>query len=156
LLIDSWKHYKRMNSFVRGQTPNLLVSVFMLLCLICVPGSAAAQSWRSLTPTQREALAPMVQQWDTLPELQRHRLLETAEHYPQLTPIQKQRYHDRLEKWSKLTPEQREAARQKYRAFKKLPAKEREKVKQMVKEEQLKKARQSASGVAAAPANSQP
>ena len=95
----------------------------------------------------------MVQQWDTLPELQRHRLLQTAKHYSRMTPEQKQRYHSRLEKWSKLTPEQREAARKKYRAFNKLPAKEREKVKKMVKDEQARKAQQSASGVSAAPAN---
>ena len=145
-----------MKSFVHGQTPTYQVSVFLLLCLISAPGVAAAQSWRSLTPTQREALAPMVQQWDTLPELQRHRLLQTAKHYSQLTPEQKQRYHSRLEKWSRLTPEQREAARKKYRAFNKLPAKEREKVKQMIKEEQLKKAQQSASGVSAAPEAAQP
>jgi hypothetical protein len=140
-----------MKSFVPVQMQNYVVAVFLLLCLIIAPNNAAAQSWRSLTPTQREALAPMVQQWDTLPELQRHRLLETAKHYSQLTPEQKQRYHGRLEKWSKLTPEQREAARKKYRAFNKLPAEKRDQVKQMVKEEQARKAQQSASGVSAAP-----
>lgn len=144
-----------MNSLIRGRSYNYLAALFLLLCLLGVSGIAAAQSWRALTPTQREALAPMVQQWDTLPELQRRRLLETAEHYSRMTPVQKQRYHARLEKWSKLTPEQREAARQKYRAFNKLPAKEREKVKQMVEEEQLKKAQQSASGVSAASTTAQ-
>lgn len=144
-----------MKSFVHVQMQNYVAAVFLLLCLTSVPNSAAAQSWRSLTPTQREALAPMVQQWDTLPELQRHRLLETAKHYSQLTPEQKQRYHGRLEKWSKLTPEQREAARKKYRAFNKLPAEKREQVKQMVKEEQARKAQQPASGVSAAPVTNQ-
>jgi Protein of unknown function (DUF3106) len=144
-----------MKSFVPVQMQNYVVAVFLLLCLTSVPTSAATQSWRSLTPSEREALAPMVQQWDTLPELQRHRLLETAKRYSQLTPEQKQRYHDRLEKWSKLTPEQREAARKKYLAFNKLPAKEREKVKQMVKEKQARKAQQSASGVSAAPVTNQ-
>lgn len=145
-----------MKSFVHVQMQNHVVAVFLLLCLTIAPNSAAAQSWRSLTPTQREALAPMVQQWDTLPELQRHRLLETAKHYSQLTPEQKQRYHNRLEKWSKLTPEQREAARKKYRAFKKVPAEKREQVKQMVKEEQARKSQQSAaSGVSAAPVTNQ-
>ena len=143
-----------MKSFVPIKMQNYLVAVFLLLCLTGVPNNAAAQSWRALTPTQREALAPMVQQWDTLPALQRHRLLETAEHYSQMTPVQKQRYHSRMEKWSKLTPEQREAARKKYRAFSKLPAKEREQVKQMVQEEQRKN-RQPASGISAEPVTNQ-
>ena len=88
-----------------------------------------------------------MQQWDTLPETQRHHLLETAKHYPRMTPEQKQRYHDRLPAWSNLPLEQREAAREKYRAFKKVPAEKREQVKQMVKEEQERKAQQSASGI---------
>lgn len=144
-----------MKSFVPVQMRGYAIAVFLLLCLTSAPANAAAQSWRSLTPTQREALAPMVQQWDTLPELQRHRLLATAKHYSRLTPEQKQRYHDRLEKWSKLTPAQREAARAKYRAFKELPEEKREQVKQMVKEEQSRKTLHSASGVSAAPVTNQ-
>ncbi|MGA7596179.1 MAG: DUF3106 domain-containing protein [Gallionella sp.] len=123
------------------------VCLFLLLGLISFPCSAAAPSWRSLTPTQREALAPMVGQWDILPEIQRNRLLQTAKHFPQMTPEQKQRYHDRIEKWSQLTPEQREIARKRYRAFNKLPAKERDRIRQKLKAEQASKAQQSASGV---------
>jgi hypothetical protein len=144
-----------MKNFVAIQMQNYLATVFLLLCLTGVSNSAAAQSWRSLTPTQREALAPMVQRWDTLPDVQRQRLLETAKRYPHMTSEQKQRYHGRLEKWSKLTPEQRKAAREKYRAFNKVPIEKREQVKQMVKEEQARKARQSASDVSAAPVNNQ-
>src|SRR5674476_767846 len=118
----------RMKGFVHFKIQRPIVAVFLLLCLTSSPCSAAAPSWRSLTPNQREALAPMVGQWDILPEIQRNRLLKTAKYYPKMTPEQKQRYHDRLEKWSKLTPEQREAARKRFRAFKKLPANERERI----------------------------
>ena len=106
-----------MKSFVYFKIQCPIVAVLLLLSLTSSPCSAAAPSWRSLTPIQREALAPMVGQWDILPEIQRNRLLKTAKYYPKMTPEQKQRYHDRLEKWSKLTPEQREAARKRYRAF---------------------------------------
>jgi hypothetical protein len=70
-----------------------------LLSLTSFPCSAAAPSWRALTPIQREALAPMVGQWDILPEIQRNRLLETAKHYPRMTSEQKKRYNDRLKRF---------------------------------------------------------
>lgn len=131
-----------------------LTAVFLLLCLSGTTASAATVSWRSLTPAQQEALAPLSQQWDTLPELQQHRLLKTTKRYPHLTPEQKQRFRDRLTVWSKLTPEQRKAAREKYRAFKKVPPETREQVKQMVKQDQANKAQQPASGISAAPSAS--
>lgn len=118
---------------------NSIVAVFLLLCVTSTSAVAAGQAWRSLTPVQQEALAPLSQQWDKLPELQQHRLLNTTKRYPHLTPEQKQRFHSRLEAWSKLTPEQREAAREKYRAFKKVPAEKQEQVKQMIKQEQIRK-----------------
>lgn len=140
---------QRMKSFGFFKIQGPIVAVLLLLGLVSSPCSAAAPSWRALTPIQREALAPMVGQWDILPEIQRSRLIETAKHYPRMTPEQKQRYHDRLKKWSELTPEQREAARKRYRAFNKLPAKERERIKQKLKAEQARKTQQSASGVSA-------
>ena len=133
------------------QTRNLLIAIFLLLCLASTTASAATAPWRTLTPAQHEALAPLEQQWDTLPEMQQRRLLKTAKRYPHLTPEQKQRFRDRLTVWSKLTPEQRKAAREKYRAFKKVPPETREQVKQMVKQDQTNKAPQSASGVPVAP-----
>lgn len=136
-----------MKRFIFYNTQVTAVTLCLLLSVASLPCSAAAPSWRALTPTQREALAPMDGQWDILPVLQRNRLLETAKHYPKMTPEQKLRYHNRLKKWSQLTPGQREAARKRYRAFKKLPTKEREKIKLKLEAEQARKAQQAASGV---------
>lgn len=127
------------------RTRNAVIAACLLLCM--TGASAAVATWRSLSPAQHEALAPLAQQWDTLPEVQQLRLLKTAKRYPHLTPEQKRRFRDRLTVWSKLTPEQRKAAREKYRAFKKVPAEKREQVKQMVKQDQAKKAQQPASAV---------
>jgi len=138
------------------QSRNFSVAVFLLLSMAVTTASAEAASWRSLSPAQQEALAPLAQQWDTLPKAQQNRLLKTAKRYSHLTPEQKQRFRDRLTAWSKLTPEQRKAAREKYRAFKKVPAEKREQVKQMVAQDQASKAQQPASGVAAVPATSTP
>lgn len=137
-----------------AQLRNSVITAFLLLYM--AGASAATISWRSLTPVQKEALAPLSQQWDTLPEAQQHRLLKTAKRYSHLTPEQKQRFRDRLTVWSKLTPEQRKAAREKYRAFKKVPAEKREQVKQMVKQDQANKIMQSASGVPGTPSNTPP
>lgn len=128
--------------------------IAVLLCMASTTASASTVPWRSLTPVQQEALAPLAQQWDTLPELQQHRLLKSAKRYPHLTPEKKQRFHNNLTVWSKLTPEQRKAAREKYRAFNKVPAEKREQVKQMVKQDQANKAQQAASGIPATPSTS--
>ncbi|MHB0925029.1 MAG: DUF3106 domain-containing protein [Gallionellaceae bacterium] len=148
MLINSYYLFKSMR--------NLAIIAFLLMGLTSTPAGAATTSWRSLTPAQQEALAPLSQQWDSLPEQQQHRLLKTAKRYPNLTPEQKSRFRDRLEAWSKLTPEQRNAAREKYRAFSKVPAEHREQVKQMVRQNQEAKVRQSASGVPATPPPLQP
>jgi hypothetical protein len=138
------------------QARNFLIAAFLLLCMAGTTASAATAPWRTLTPAQQEALAPLAQQWDTLPELQQQRLLKTTKRYSRLTPEQKQRFRDRLTVWSKLTPEQRKAAREKYRAFKKVPPETRERVKQMVKQDQANKAQPSASEVPAAPSANLP
>lgn len=146
-------HRQKQNS-VRAR--HSAIAVFLLLCFAGVTANAATAPWRSLSPVQQEALAPLAQQWDTLPEVQQLRLLKSAKRYSHLTPEQKQRFRNRLTAWSKLTPEQRKAAREKYRAFKKVPAEKQEQVKEMVKQDQANKALQSASGVAAAPSTSAP
>lgn len=146
----SWQMQRSM------QPRNAAIAVFLLLCLAITTASAATVPWRSLSPAQHEALAPLSQQWDTLPEAQQRRWLKTTKRYPHLTTEQKQRFRDRLTVWSKLTPEQRKAAREKYRAFKKIPAEKREQVKQMVKQDQANKAFQSVSGVPDTPSTSPP
>lgn len=134
--------------------PDRLSSALRVLCttlalaLALVSTSAVAdESWQSLSPMQKEALAPLAQQWDTLPEPQQRHLIATTRRYPHLNHEQKQRFRSKLEKWSKLTPEQRKAARDKYRAFSKVPAEKREQVKKMVKQEQTYQPPASVSGV---------
>lgn len=126
------------------QMRKFLIPAFCLLCLICT--DAVAGTWRSLTPVQQEALAPLAPEWDRLPAQQQQRLLKTSKHYPQLNSEQKQRFHERLVEWSKLTPQQREAARKKYRAFSNVPEEHRDQVKRMVKEDKAKKVEESRSG----------
>jgi hypothetical protein len=122
-----WRATRRLAVFC------LLSSVFWVS-----PAAASPQPWRSLTPTQQEALAPLSQQWNGLPEAQQQSMLSVAKHYPELNAEEKQRFLSRLGAWSKLTPEQRQAARDKYRAFSQVPEDKREQVRQMVREEQAR------------------
>lgn len=140
----------------RTTARNAAIAVFLFLCLAGTTAGAASVPWRSLSPEQQEALAPLAQQWDTLPEVQQHRWLKTTKRYSHLPPEQKQRFRERLTAWSKLTPEQRTAAREKYRAFKKVPEERREQVKEMVRQDQANKAQQGASSVPAMPPDDKP
>lgn len=126
-----------------GKTAGWLPAFCLLYPALCFflsisPAAASPQPWRSLTPAQQEALAPLSQQWDSLPEAQQQSMMNVAKHYPELNAEEKRRFLGRLGAWSKLTPEQRQAARDKYRAFSQVPEDKREQVRQMVREEQAK------------------
>lgn len=124
-----------------------------LLTLLCTPAYASQKQWASLTPIQKEALAPIEQEWTQLPEKQRQRLIAASKRYPRLSPEQKQLFLTRLTEWSKLTQEQRNRAREKYKAFSKVPPEKRAEVKRMVQQSEAEKASASAaSGVTATPA----
>lgn len=123
-----------------------------LSILFCTAAHAATKPWATLTPVQKEALAPIAQEWDQLPEKQQKRLLATTKHYPELSPEKKQLYMTRLTEWSKLTAEQRDRAREKYKAFSKVPPEKREEVKRLVKEKEVEKLSATSGVSPAAPA----
>lgn len=100
---------------------------------------AAPIPWTQLTPSQKEALAPLAQEWSALAEKQQHHFIKLAKHYPQLDSAQKQRLQERLIQWSKLTPEQRKLAREKFQAFSAVPEEDRAQVKQMIRQQEADK-----------------
>ena len=128
-----------------------LIAVVLLGALPHFPAYASTKPWETLTPVQKEALAPIEQQWNTLPETQQKRLLATTKRYPHLSVEQKQLFLSRLTDWSKLTPEQRNRAREKYKAFKKLPPDKREEIKRLARQKEIaRQIHQPASAVAPA------
>jgi hypothetical protein len=124
-----------------------LVLALGISFLLSFSAYAAKMPWTTLTPMQKEALAPIAQQWDTLPDKQQKRLLATTKRYPKLSPNEKQLFLTRLTDWSKLTPEQRDRAREKYKAFSKLAPEKREEVKKMVMQSEAEKMAAAASSV---------
>lgn len=117
---------------------NLAAALILGILLSC-PAHAAKQPWDTLTPVQKEALAPVAQEWDSMQDKQQKRLLATTKRYPQFTPDQKKRFLARLTEWSKLTPEQRNRAREKYKALSKVPVDKREEVKRLVLQNEAEK-----------------
>ena len=115
-----------------------LVFTAALGLLFILPAQATTQSWKTLTPLQQEALAPIAPEWNKLPQKQRKRLLATAKSYQKLSPDQKQRFQTRLAEWVKLSQEQRNKARETHKAFSKLPPDIKEDVKQQVKKTESK------------------
>ena len=117
----------------------LLTAIVCVSTLLSTPAQAATQTWKTLTPAQQEALAPIAQEWDKLPQKQQKRLIATAKRYPKLNPDQKQRFQTRLSDWVKLSQEQRNKAREKHKVISRLPPGKREEVKRKVLQEEAAK-----------------
>lgn len=69
------------------------------------------QSWASLTPLQREALAPLSKEWDQLDGARKGKWLEIANRYSSLPPEHQQRLRERMVEWTRMSPTERQKAR---------------------------------------------
>ncbi len=93
-------------------------------CAAAVPTGALVQdpSWRRLSSTQRQALAPLEQVWPTLSEAARRPWLVIASNFPAKSRATQDRMHARMAQWSKLSSSQRAEARLRYLQTAKLDA----------------------------------
>jgi hypothetical protein len=84
------------------------------------PGAApavaapAGAGWRSLTPEQRKALAPLERDWPRLDDAQKQKWIEVAGRMPKMPDDERRRIQDRMSAWSNLSPAERGAARLRY------------------------------------------
>ncbi|MFN3593525.1 MAG: DUF3106 domain-containing protein [Thiobacillaceae bacterium] len=108
--------------------PARLVPLLMLAVLPLAVSADVGTDWRTLTPAQREALAPLADVWVQLPADQRASLIRLSAGYPRLNQRQRRLFHERLPYWVVLTPEQRAVARQNYRRLSALPEQERARI----------------------------
>lgn len=88
--------------------------------------SVSRPAWRDLTPSQREALAPLETKWDSFDADRKQKWLEVATKYPNLSPDGKQRLHERMAEFAKLTPQQRQTLRENFKRAYELPADQRQ------------------------------
>ena len=80
----------------------------------------AGDSWDSLTPVQKESLAPLENTWGQLSAAQKRKWLVVAGKMEQMSPEKKERFRNHIRDWLNLTPEQRRLARQNYLGFRNL------------------------------------
>ncbi|HYE71627.1 MAG TPA: DUF3106 domain-containing protein [Aquabacterium sp.] len=90
-------------------------------------GSAtAAQTWASLTPAQRQALAPLEKDWPNIDAVRRAKWIEIATRLPSMPADERQRMQDRMTEWARLTPDERGRARMSFQEAKQLSPQERQ------------------------------
>lgn len=73
--------------------------------------SLLSPSWASLTPAQKECLAPLQPEWDRLDSALKGKWLEIAARYPKLSQEHQQRLRERMVAWTRMTPAERQKAR---------------------------------------------
>ncbi|MDP1901299.1 MAG: DUF3106 domain-containing protein [Rubrivivax sp.] len=109
----------------------LLRTAATLLCALLVGAAAAASverppTWVSLTPAQRQALAPLQRDWSTLETDRKQKWIEVAARFPAMPADERRRIQERMAEWARLTPTERARARIQFQEAQQLPAGERQ------------------------------
>jgi hypothetical protein len=81
--------------------------------------------WQSLTPAQREALAPLERDWPTIEAQRKQKWLALAARFRTLPPAERARITERMVEWAKLTPAERGLARLRFEEARQVPAPDR-------------------------------
>lgn len=79
--------------------------------VVAAPGGA---EWRSLSPEQRKALAPLERDWSRFDAAQKQKWIEVAGRMPKMPADERRRIQERMSAWSNMTPAERGAARLRY------------------------------------------
>lgn len=91
-----------------------------------VSALAAAPTWQSLTPAQRDLLAPLASDWDKLGPTQRSKWLNATPRLAALPAPELARLHERMRDWAHLTPSERANARISFQVAKQVDAEQRQ------------------------------
>lgn len=100
----------------------------LLAALALCPALAEdlSPSWASLSPAQKQVLAPLQRDWSGIEPARRQKWLEVAARYPQMPVEERQRLQARMSEWARMTPAQRSAARQQFQEVRRVPDEERQ------------------------------
>ena len=86
------------------------------------PRSEAGVRWQTLTPVQRQALAPLEREWSGIDAARKQKWLVIADRYPALPPQERTRITERMTEWARLTPAERGEVRLRYQEARQVPA----------------------------------
>jgi hypothetical protein len=89
------------------------------------PRSEAGVRWQSLTPAQRQALAPLEHEWANIDAPRKQKWIAVADRYPTLPPQERSRISERMTDWARLTPAERGEVRLRYQEARQVPAPDR-------------------------------
>ncbi|MGZ5132033.1 MAG: DUF3106 domain-containing protein [Caldimonas sp.] len=82
----------------------------------------AGVRWQSLTPMQRQALAPLEREWPSIDAPRKQKWLVIADRYPTLPAPERTRITERMTEWARLTPVERGEVRLRYQEAQQVPA----------------------------------
>src|SRR6185312_10186226 len=85
----------------------------------------APVAWNSLTPAQRDVLAPLAQEWNTMPPHRQQHMLEKSEQWVNLPPAKREQARENQRLFRQLPPGQREQLHAAYQRFQQLPPERR-------------------------------
>lgn len=86
------------------------------------PRPEAGVRWQSLTPAQRQALAPLEREWSGIDTQRKQKWLTIADRYPTLPAPERSRITERMTEWARLTPVERGEVRLRYQEAQQVPA----------------------------------
>lgn len=87
---------------------------------------SGGQPWSSLTPAQRQALAPLERDWANIDAARRAKWIEIANRLPSMPADERRRMQDRMTEWARLTPDERGRARLSFQEAKQLSPQQRQ------------------------------
>lgn len=83
-------------------------------------------SWASLSPSQKQALAPLQQDWAGVDTQRKEKWIEVASRFATLAPDERKRVQARMTEWLRLSPADRNRARLQFQEVREVPADERQ------------------------------
>jgi len=90
------------------------------------PAESAGPPWASLSPEQRQVLAPLRNDWPSIDSTRKSKWIELADRHPNMPAADQQRMHERMTEWAHMTPQQRAQARLNYQQARQVPNQERQ------------------------------
>lgn len=82
--------------------------------------------WGSLSPQERQVLAPLAAQWPDMSPDVRDKWTRVARRHPSLTPAAQAKVQERMKQWAQTSPQQRGEARLRFQNARELPAQQRQ------------------------------
>jgi hypothetical protein len=83
-------------------------------------------AWNTLSPAQRQALAPLEREWPSIDSVRKSKWLEIAARLPSMPPDERRRMQERMSEWARLTPDERGRARLSFQEAKQLSPRQRQ------------------------------